>query len=131
MQRFCIRNEENDMANKKLIEVALPLEQLNVASEYEKKPGIGPHPRGVHHWWARRPFTIARAIIWASIVDDPSAHPDIFKNEEEQLEERKRLFNILVELADWKNSDNEEVIEIARKEILRSTNGNPPILMTI
>lgn len=129
MQRFCIRNEENDMANKKLIEVALPLEQLNVASEYEKKPGIGPHPRGVHHWWARRPFTIARAIIWASIVDDPSAHPDIFKNEEEQLEERKRLFNILVELADWKNSDNEEVIEIARKEILRSTNGNPPILM--
>jgi putative DNA methylase len=39
-------------APKKLIEVALPLDDINAGAEYEKLPGIGPHPRGIHHWWA-------------------------------------------------------------------------------
>lgn len=30
---------------KKLIEVALPLDDINNASAYEKLPGIGAHPR--------------------------------------------------------------------------------------
>lgn len=38
---------------KKLIEVALPLPEINDASAYDKMPGIGPHPKGIHHWWAR------------------------------------------------------------------------------
>lgn len=69
-----MRNEDNIMANKKLIEVALPLEKMNASASYEKMPGIGAHPRGVHIWWARRPFTTTRAIIWASLVDDPDSH---------------------------------------------------------
>ena len=43
-------------SHRKLIEVALPLEAINKASAYEKMPGIGPHPRGLHLWWARRPL---------------------------------------------------------------------------
>lgn len=66
------------MATKKLIEVALPLEKINAAAAYEKMPGIGAHPRGLHLWWARRPFVAARAVIWASLVDDPSSNPDKF-----------------------------------------------------
>ena len=58
-------------APKKLIEVALPLNDINTAASYEKLPGIGPHPRGVHHWWARRPFGAARAILFAQMVNDP------------------------------------------------------------
>ena len=61
---------------KKLIEVALPLDAINEASAYEKMPGIGPHPRGLHLWWARRPLAAARAVIFGQMVDDPSEHID-------------------------------------------------------
>ena len=49
---------------KKLIEVAMPLEAINAASAREKMPGIGPHPRGVHLWWARRPLAACRAVLF-------------------------------------------------------------------
>lgn len=64
---------------KKLIEVALPLEAINKASAYEKMPGIGPHPRGLHLWWARRPLAAARAVIFAQMVDDPSTYVDTLR----------------------------------------------------
>lgn len=112
------------MATKKLIEVALPLEYMNSCSEYEKKPGIGPHPRGIHHWWARRPFTTARGIIWASVIDDPSSHPELFPTEEDQNKERERLFKILQNLSDWNKSNDIETITEAKNELIK-LNGNP------
>lgn len=117
------------MAVKKLIEVALPLEKINASAAYEKMPGIGAHPRGLHLWWARRPFTAARAVIWASLIDDPSSHPELFPTEEEQIKERARLFRILEELSDWKNSGNEAVLNTARAEIMKATDNNPPMLL--
>ena len=66
---------------KKLIEVALPLEAINKASAHEKMPGIGPHPRGLHLWWARRPLAAARAVIFAQMVDDPSAYVDVLRED--------------------------------------------------
>ena len=62
------------MATKKLIEVALPLEKINAESAREKSIRHG-HPSTLHLWWARRPLAAARAVIWASLVDDPSSHP--------------------------------------------------------
>src|SRR4051812_5910236 len=62
---------------KKLIEVALPLDKINEASAREKMPGIGPHPRGLHLWWARRPLAAARAVIFSQMVDDPSTYVDV------------------------------------------------------
>ncbi len=73
---------------KKLIEVALPLEAINVASAREKSIRHG-HPSTLHLWWARRPLAAARAVIFAQMVDDPSAHPDIFKTEKAQEKETK------------------------------------------
>ena len=61
---------------KKLIEVAIPLEAINAAAAHEKMPGIGPHPRGIHLWWARRPLAACRAVLFAQLVDDPSEHVD-------------------------------------------------------
>lgn len=61
---------------KKLIEVAIPLEAINAASAYEKMPGIGAHPRGLHQYWARRPLVASRAILFAQLVDDPSSRVD-------------------------------------------------------
>lgn len=117
------------MATKKLIEVALPLEAINAESAYEKLPGIGAHPRGLHQWWARRPFVTARAVIWASLVNDPSSDLSHFPTEEDQRKERERLFDILSRLVLWKNSNNKEVLDEAWQEILKSTDGNPPVLL--
>lgn len=112
---------------KKLIEVALPLEAINAASAREKSIRHG-HPSTLHLWWARRPLAAARAVIWASLVDDPSSHPDQFPTEEEQQKERERLFEILEKLVLWENTNNQEVLDEAKTEILKSTDGNPPAL---
>ncbi len=113
---------------KKLIEVALPLEAINAASSREKSIRHG-HPSTLHLWWARRPLAAARAVIWASLVDDPSSRPEEFPTEEAQNKERQRLFGILEELVKWENSNNEEVLAEAKAEIMKSTNGNPPALL--
>lgn len=104
------------MAVKKLIEVALPLEKINEESAREKHIMQG-HPQTLHIWWARRPLATARAVIWASLVDDPSSHPELFPNDEEQAKERKRLFGILENLVKWENSNNEDILDAAKNEI--------------
>ena len=82
------------MYKKKLIEVALPLDAINEASVREKSMRHG-HPSTLHLWWARRPLATARAVIWASLVDDPSSHPEKFPTAIQQNVERERLFKIL------------------------------------
>ncbi|QLH49282.1 MAG: DUF1156 domain-containing protein [Candidatus Accumulibacter cognatus] len=103
----------------KLIEVALPLEAINIASAREKSIRHG-HPSTLHLWWARRPLAAARAVIFAQMVDDPSAHPDIFPTEKKQEKERQRLFRIIEELIKWENTTNETVLQQARDEIWQS-----------
>ena len=113
---------------KKLIEVALPLEAINAASAYEKMPGIGAHPRGIHHWWARRPLVACRAVLFAQLVNDPSSNPERFPTQEDQETERLRLFEMIEELVKWENSQNEPLLLKAQEEILRSCGGElPPI----
>lgn len=104
---------------KKLIEVALPLAAINVASSREKSIRHG-HPSTLHLWWARRPLAAARAVIFAQMVDDPSSYPDLFTTEKAQEKERQRLFKIIEDLVQWENTTNEEVLERARGEIWRS-----------
>jgi putative DNA methylase len=113
------------MPTRKLIEVALPLEAINTASAREKSIRHG-HPSTLHLWWARRPLAACRAVLFASLVDDPSSHPDQFPTEEAQQRERERLFGIIDRLVKWENSNNEHVLREARDEILKHTNGNPP-----
>lgn len=116
------------MINKKLIEVALPLDKINTEAGREKSIRHG-HPSTLHLWWARRPLAATRAVIWASLVDDPSAHPEKFPTEEDQNKERQRLFKILEDLVVWENSNNEDVLNAAKAEILKSTDNNPPALL--
>lgn len=113
---------------KKLIEVALPLDDINAASAREKSIRHG-HPSTLHLWWARRPLAAARAVIWSSLVDDPSAHPEEFPTVEEQAAERERLFGILRELVVWENSNSDRVLNAAKAEIKRSMGDDlPPLL---
>ncbi|HZO75806.1 MAG TPA: DUF1156 domain-containing protein [Ktedonobacteraceae bacterium] len=110
---------------KKLIEVALPLDAINKASAREKSIRHG-HPSTLHLWWARRPLAACRAVIFASLIDDPSEHPDLFPTEQEQEQERERLFKLIANMVEWEQANNEDVIKQVRAEIDKATNGNPP-----
>ena len=54
------------------------------------------------------------------MVDDPSAHPDLFPTEKAQEKERQRLFRIIEDLVQWENTTNEAVLQQARDEIWQS-----------
>lgn len=124
---------------KKLIEVSMPLEAINQESAREKSIRHG-HPSTLHLWWARRPLAACRAVLFASLVDDPSAHPDKFPTEEEQQAERQRLHDLIGKieteevrgkskqvvrgLVSWDDIKTDEtgtspIIEAAQKEIAR------------
>jgi len=115
---------------KKLIEVALPLEAINTASAREKSIRHG-HPSTLHLWWARRPLAAARAVIFAQMVDDPSAKPDLFPTEKKQDQERQRLFRIIEALVRWENTTNDTVLQAARDEIWRAGGAPAPRTPTI
>ncbi|WP_167106435.1 DUF1156 domain-containing protein [Mycobacterium sp. DL592] len=111
---------------KKLIEVSIPLEDINAESVREKSIRYG-HPSTLHLWWARRPLAAARAVLFAQLVDDPSSDPDL--TEEQQKVERERLHGIIRRLVKWENVNNETVLREAHEEILKSTGGNPPAIL--
>ncbi|WP_053114868.1 DUF1156 domain-containing protein [Marinobacter sp. CP1] len=106
---------------KKLIEVALPLDDINVAAGHEKSVRQG-HPASLHLYWARRPLAAARAVLFAQLVNDPGGErgwgPGNTKAEVER--ERERLFDIIRELAKWKNVNNKGLLKKAHAEIMKS-----------
>ncbi|MBN1565667.1 MAG: DUF1156 domain-containing protein, partial [Anaerolineae bacterium] len=128
------------LTRKKLIEVALPLEAINVASAREKSIRHG-HPSTLHLWWARRPLAACRAVIFTSLVDDPddpTAPPEFVeacrklpKRANALVEDtpRMRLFDFIELLVQWESTTNEEVLDTARHLIRLSTDGNPPPLL--
>lgn len=113
---------------KKLIEVALPLEAINRESARERSIRHG-HPSTLHIWWARKPLAACRAVLFASVVDDPSSRPERFPTREAQDAERQRLFRIIEELVKWENLTSERVLAAARAEIVKATDGKLPTVL--
>lgn len=125
---------------KKLIEVALPLEAINEASAREKSIRHG-HPSTLHLWWARRPLAACRAVIFASLVDDPDdpQAPEKFvevcgslpkgKNAIEDDTPRQRLFDFIERLVTWEATTDQKLLSTAR-ELIRLSNevSIPPLL---
>ncbi|MBF0121374.1 MAG: DUF1156 domain-containing protein [Desulfobacterales bacterium] len=109
---------------KKLIEVALPLDDINAAAEIEKSPFTRKHPRSLHIWWARRPLAAARAVLFAQLVNDPGGKRGYgaykWQTKKDAQKERERLFQIIRDLVKWENTNNEEVLKRAREEIRKS-----------
>ena len=108
---------------KKLIEVALPLDDINSAAAREKSIRHG-HPSTLHLWWARRPLAAARAVLFAQMVNDPGYQQgEGFKygvNKKEAEIKREKLFQIIRDLVKWENTNNEEVLNRAREAIKES-----------
>jgi putative DNA methylase len=103
---------------KKLIEVALPLDVI------KREPVRQGHPSTIHLWWARRPLAACRAMVFASVIDDPGN--DLKENAASK--ERERLFSIIEQLVNM-DVDDEGIYEIVSKEIRKHVRGDlPPIL---
>jgi putative DNA methylase len=106
---------------KKLIEVALPLDDVNSSASKEKSIRQG-HPSTLHLWWARRPLAIARAVIFAQLVNDPGGERGYYsgKTKEQASKEREELFDVIRELSKWQNINNKELLEKAEGLIRKS-----------
>jgi len=110
----------NDIAahSKKLIEVALPLDEINVASVKYKAARVGTI-RNIHKWFAAMPLPAWRALIFAALIDDP-----------EDDERRAYLLDVIKRLvvcgADIPDADTlAEAREIIR---LQFPEGVPPVM---
>ena len=104
----------------KMIEVGLPLEAINAASAREKSIKHG-HPSTLHLYWARRPLAACRAVLFSSLVDDPSADPAYKNKGEEAIQERRQeLHDLLTGLVLWESTNDEQIINRARAEIASS-----------
>lgn len=116
---------ENIMPNlkipKKLIEVALPLDDINAAASREKSIRHG-HPSTLHLWWVRRPLAAARAVLFAQMVNDPGGERGWIatKTKAQAAKEREELFDIIRDLVKWENTTNEAVLNRAREAIMKS-----------
>jgi putative DNA methylase len=127
---------------RKLIEVSIPLDEINKQSAREKSIRHG-HPSTLHLWWARRPLATARAVLFAQLVDDPSVREDEFLAEAREKgyedpegwaghrikQERERLFDLITRMVDWDNLGDEALFDAVRAEIMKSTDGNPPAIL--
>lgn len=113
---------------KKLIEVALPLANISDSAASEKTIKSG-HPANLHLWWARRPLVAARAVLLASLIDDPSERPEEFPTVESQRIERERLLNLISNFTEWKETSNASLLAAVKREIGRSCEGELPKIL--
>lgn len=105
---------------KKLIEVSIPLEAINEEAIWRKQKAPKGFPTAIHKYWAQRPIATCRGVLFAQLVDDPSAWPERFPTEEAQAIERRRLHRLIERLVPWDASNNTSILNEARWEIARS-----------
>jgi putative DNA methylase len=114
-------------SKRKLIEVALPLEIINREAAREGFIYRG-NPSAVHKWWAQRPLAACRAVLFASLVDDPSSDPERFPTEELQDRERQELFRLIADMVTWENMSDPVVFGRVRSAITDSVGELPALV---
>jgi len=70
--------------------VALPLDEINAGGAREKSVRHG-HPSTLHLWWSRKPLAVARAVIFAQLLDDPSEYADVLLSDPAKKRAARRL----------------------------------------
>lgn len=99
----------------KLIEVALPLEEISAASRADKDKKTGTI-KNVHKWFAPMPTPAWRALLFAALVDDPG-------NEEE----REKLLDLIKRLVPKDGGPPPaDSLQEAKDVLAKATGGNPP-----
>lgn len=103
---------------KKLIEVALPLDEINAACSADKAVKTGTI-RNLHKWFAPMPLPAWRALLFAALVDDPGTASE----REELLEIVKDLVSTAPDLPP------RSALERARKALAQQFESQPPLIM--
>jgi putative DNA methylase len=115
--------EQAGPVRRKLIETAMPLDVVSRHSAREKSIRFG-HPSTLHLWWSRKPLAAARAVLFAQLVDDPSARPDRFPTAAEQDAERERLLDLVGRLAAWDATEDAALMQAVRAEVADAVGGD-------
>ncbi|RLA92684.1 MAG: DNA methylase, partial [Deltaproteobacteria bacterium] len=101
---------------KRLIEHALPLRELSAEAAREKAIRHG-HISTLHVWWARRPLTVCRAAVFASLVPADDMDEEGFQK-------------FVANLCKWEVSDNtpagRHLLDQARAMIRKHYPDGPP-----
>jgi len=103
---------------KKLIEVALPLDEINAACKADKDRKTGTI-RNLHKWFAPMPLPAWRALLYASLIDDPIGD----ERRAYHLDVIKRL------VANGADLPDEDVLQEARANIREAYPQGPPELL--
>lgn len=77
------------MTDRRLIEHVFPIREVGAECAREKSARKG-NPSGLHYWWARKPLSVSRAAILASLLDVP-----------DDESEQERILNLLVDASKW------------------------------
>jgi putative DNA methylase len=108
-------NVQKDANNfRRFIEESFPVKEIGAASSKEKNIRQG-HISTLHIWWARRPLAASRATAYSALTPYP-----------ETEEERENKKQFIIDLCQWENSNNQALLERARREILEANGGVPP-----
>jgi len=102
------------LSDRRFIEESFPVKDVSLISAKEKNIRHG-HISTLHIWWARRPLASSRATTYAALVPEPK-----------DVDELNARRNFIIELSKWENSSNRELLDRARKNILKANNGQPP-----
>ena len=107
----------SDDQPRKLIEVALPLSEISKASVADKNRKVGTI-KNLHKWFAPMPTPALRALIFASLVNDPGNDND-----------REKLSEFIKELVPENGTaPNESVLQRAR-ELIEQDNPELPTVL--
>lgn len=104
----------------------MPLEAVNAAGRAEKAVPKKGHPATMHLWWSRKPLGVARAVLFASLVDDPAVRPDLYRTEAEQQQARQALLALTGELSRWERSGDSALLAEAQRWIRASVGDDTP-----
>lgn len=109
---------------RKLIEVALPLEAINAACVEDKNRKTG-HIRNIHKWFAPMPLPAWRAMLVASLVDDPSNDLP----EPAAAEKRVELFDLIRRIAPLDAHRDAALMAEVRDSITKACGGKTPTIV--
>ena len=105
------------MSERRFIEESFPVKEVGTEAAKEKSIRHG-NISTLHIWWSRKPLASSRATTYAVLVPEPK-----------DVDELNARRNFIIELSKWENSNDKELLDRARKDILKANNGQPPKIL--
>lgn len=99
---------------RRLIEEELPLKAVNAESAREKSLRHG-HISTMHIWWAPRPLSMSRAVVFGTLLPDPG-----------DAAKRKQILNLMAQASPFEEATNPRRIGMLREFLAKAYPDGPP-----